>query len=446
MADKESVDKKHNELGVVGIKQANGYVFEEFLPDLQGDRKYRKYKEMADNDATIGALLTAVGVMLRKIKWTVEPSEADPSGEMADWTESVLEDMEQPLSDVVSEILTFLVFGFSILEKVYKTRNGDVSNPRRRSKFNDGTIGIRKLAPRAQDTIFRWEFDDVGSVLGVYQHPIYNNTKSWTEIFIPRSKFLLFKTVSEKGNPEGNSILRNCYKSYVYLNNIQTIEAIAIERELAGLPVLKVPSEILRDPENASIKTAYTKVVRDLKMGEQGGLILPSDPYTDVSGKPTNIPRVQLELMASKGTRLISTDDTIKRYQRDMATSIMADFLLMGQNDRGSFSMSKNKTDLFLETLQTFIKVIEDEFNRELLDDLWNVNGFDPAMKPRLKGGQVQKVDLDELGNYVNRLAGAGVNFTDEDTARELRRAADLPEAVDGADFDIDNTPDNTES
>ena len=50
-------------------------------------------------------------------------------------------------------------------------------------------------------------------------------------------------TRNRKNNPEGKSILRNAYTSWYYKTNIQRIEAIGVERDLAGLPVFEAPAD-----------------------------------------------------------------------------------------------------------------------------------------------------------------------------------------------------------
>lgn len=409
------------EIGVSGLKQSNGYIFEEFIPELTGDRGIRKYREMSENDATVGAMLVATSSILRPLKWKVESSEKDTDDFYADWAQSVIfEDMETKFEDFMAEILTFLSYGFSLFEVVYKIRRDG------QSLYNDGKIGIKVISPRPQDTICRWDLDDKGRVLGVYQTS-YNYL---SEIYIPASKLLHFRTTSNKENPLGKSILRNAYKSYVYLQNIQTIEAIAIEREMSGLPLIRVPSEVLTNPEYAATKELYTSIARDLKMGHQGGIVIPSNPFEDMDGKMSNIRQVDVELITSSGKRLIDMDAVIHRYQRDIARSILADFLMLGTNDRGSFAMSKDKTNLFLVTLETFTRSIASTLNRNLMVPLWKLNGFDMEMMPTLKPAAVTQADLEQLGNFVKALSTAGIGFGDEDTVKTLRRAADLPEVV----------------
>src|SRR6266576_4593637 len=65
------------ELGRTGLTQYYGRVVEEILPELQYERGRRVLREMSDNDPTIGALLTAITMLVRSVEWRVESDEDD---------------------------------------------------------------------------------------------------------------------------------------------------------------------------------------------------------------------------------------------------------------------------------------------------------------------------------------------------------------------------------
>ena len=60
------------EIGRIGQKRWNGVLYEEFLRDLQGIRGVEVYREMANNDDTIGAILFAIKMLIRHILTDVE--------------------------------------------------------------------------------------------------------------------------------------------------------------------------------------------------------------------------------------------------------------------------------------------------------------------------------------------------------------------------------------
>jgi hypothetical protein len=408
--------------GTTGLVEYGGYVYEEFLKELQGERGRKLYREMKDNDPTVGAILSAISLICLATKLETEPAPEDVTGEYADFVDGLFEDMGCTWQEALGEILTMLAYGFSVHEIVLKYRDG------KNSKFNDGRIGISKLAPRSQDTILRWDFDDEGNLLGCWQDAWISNA-AVPSVYLPRAKFLLFRARTEKENPEGRSILRNAYIPYYFLKKLQLIEAIAVERELNGIPVVKIPS---RDMEDANKVAVYQKIASDLKMNSQGGLVIPSDPYTDTAGNPTSMPKVSVELLSNGGTRSIEPDIPIQRYQKDITRTVLADFLMLGSGDVGSFALSQDKTSLFFRSVESVMTSILTEMNEKLLPLIWRLNMLPMEMMPKLRYGQVAPTNIEQLGNYVSSLAAAGIMVADPTTEQYLRRQANLPQMEEG--------------
>lgn len=419
------------QLGQGGSNTKDGTIrADEFLPDLKGKRAIRKFREMRDNDSTIGSIMYATEQVLRDVDYYVEPANDKLKAQKeADFVKSILEDMEHSLDDHISEALSHLTFGFSIFEVVYKRRRG----PQQRqasnySKFSDGRIGVRKLASRAQWTIERFDVDKTtGDVLGVRQEQNYGSKS----LFIPSNKLLHYKTTNTNNDPSGRSILRNAYTSYQYLKNLQNIEAIAVERELHGVPVGRIAAEYLSPDatsDQASVRTQMEKILRDLKFNEQGYALLPSDVYRDADGKPTNQRIVDIELITSNGSRNINIDPIISRYQHDIARSVMAEFLMLGAGANGSYALSKSKTDLFLRSMESYINSIFDVLNKQLVEPLWHMNGLDFDLMPKICAGDVAPHDLRELGAYLRNLNGANIDLSNQkDIVNALLHNAELP-------------------
>lgn len=419
------------ELGQGGSNTKDGTIrADEFLPDLKGKRAIRKYREMRDNDSTIGAIMYATEQVLRDVDYYVEPADDSPTAKReAEFVQSILEDMEHTLDDHISEALSHLTFGFSLFEVVYKRRRGpDSRNPKKHSKYSDGRIGVRKLASRAQWTIERFDVDKTtGDVLGIRQEQNYG-TKS---LFIPSTKLLHYRTTNTNNDPSGRSILRNAYSAYQYLKNLQNIEAVAVERELHGVPIGRIAAEYLSPDataDQASVRSQMEKILRDLKFNEQGYALLPSDVFRDADGKPTNQRIVDIELITSNGSRNIDIHPIIQRYQHDIARSVMAEFLMLGAGANGSYALSKSKTDLFLRSMESYINSIFDVLNKQLVEPLWHLNGLNFKYMPKICAGDVAPHDLRELGAYLRNLNGANIDLSDQDDiVNALLANAELP-------------------
>ena len=430
MVKKLSATEATQVLGVAGDNTHNGQIrADEFLPELRGKRAIRKYREMRDNDSTIGAVMYATEQVLRDVDIKVMPANDTPAAKReAEFVESIFKDMDHTLDDHISEALSSLTFGFAWFEVVYKRRNGPSDrSDKGNSKYSDGRMGVRKIASRAPWTISKFEVDQkTGDVLGVHQEGVgFNNTN-----YIPCRKSLYYRTTAINNDPSGRSILRNAYTSYEYLNNLQSIEAIAVERELAGIPVARIPAEYL-SPDATSSQSGFLsnlqQILRDVKFNEQGYIVLPSDTYPDSNGSPTSTRLVDVELMASNGKRNIDIDPIVKRYQHDIARSVLSEFLMLGGGNTGSYALSKSKTDLFLRALESYIQAIVDVLNKQLVERLWELNGLNYDLMPTIVAGDVAPHDLREIAAFLRNLNGANIDVSSHpEVIQDLMDIAEL--------------------
>lgn len=410
------------EVGATGLRRFSGFIYEEFLRELTGWQGIAVYKEMINNDATVFSVLFAIKMLCRRVKWFTEPATSGRDGdEAAEFLETCMNDMSQTWIDTIDEILSMLDYGYSVHELVYKRRCGDGLDPSMRSKYNDGRIGWRKMPIRSQDSIYRWQFDDHGGIQGVEQlaPPHYYH------VTIPVEKMLLFRTTVQKNSPEGRSILRGAYKSWYSKKNIENIEGIGIERDLAGLPMAWVPPELLSQnasPDQKAILAAIKDMTINVRRNAQEGMIMPL--MYDNNGKQI----YDFKLLSTGGSRQFDTNAVINRYDQRIAMTMMADFLLLGQDKVGSFALASSKTNLFSTAIGAFLDIIADVFNRYAIPRLFALNDFDITDYPQIKHGDLGSVDLKELGTYIQTLSAAGMPlFPNADLEKHLLELAGMP-------------------
>lgn len=412
------------ELGATGLRRTSGYINEEFLPQLKGRKAVQVFKEMADNDPVVGALLFAVDRLLREVEWRVEPASSKPDQkEAAEFIEQCMDDMSSTWDDVVSEVLTMLPYGWSWHEVVYKRRVGPWERDgKRRSKFTDNRIGWRKLPIRAQETLQRWVFDDTGGIKAMVQMA----PPQYKSVVIPIEKSLLFRVSTAKGNPEGRSFLRNAYRPWYMKKRLEEIEGIGAERDLAGLPMARVPSDYLsaaKGTDKNKMLDAFKVMVRSVRRNEQDGIIIPRmiDPDTKQD-------MFDFSLLSSGGSRQFDINSIIRRYEERILMTVLADFILVGHQSVGSYSLHTDKSGLFRLGVQSVANSIADVFNRYAIPRLFEVNGWRLDELPQLVAGDIDPPDLTQLSSFMGQLANAGVNwFPDPELEKFLRDAARLP-------------------
>lgn len=390
------------ELGSTGLERYGGVVQEEYLRELQGDRWNKTVAEM-QQDPVIGATLLAIEMLLREADWNVEPADDSPeAAELAEFVEGCLGDMSLSWEDTLAEILTMLSYGWSYLELVYKRRAGDNRDPKRRSKFEDGKIGWRKWAIRAQDTLAEWEFGDDGGAQGMEQ---YREGHFGRTVSIPIDKALLFRTTAHKGNPEGKSLLRGCYRPWYFKQNIENIEGIGIERDLAGLPVAYAPPEIMSSDATASQTALFNtlkEIVTNIRRDEQEGVVFPL-VYDDAGHR-----LFELTLLSTGGQRQFDIDKVITRYNAQIAMRMLADFIVLGHEKVGSYALSATKASLFKTALRGWLKAIADVINRFAIARLLKLNGMNTKLAPVFVFGAVGEVELEDITALIEAIGKAG--------------------------------------
>ncbi len=379
---------------------------------------------MASNDPVVGAMLFAVKQLVRQVEWSVAPAtgaavDATQAEATRDFVRGALfEDMSHTWQDALGESLSMLTYGWAYLELVYKRRLGDERDPSRRSRFTDGRIGWRKWSLRGQETLDQWQFDEADGIQGLWQVPPAGQAGGRARVLIPIEKALLFRTISERNNPEGLSVLRTAYRSWYFKRRIEEIEGIGIERDLAGLPVLKAPEKGINpwdasDPKALVIKDAAERLIRNIKRDEQEGVFLPFG--------------WELSLLTTGGRRNFDTTAILERYDTRIAMSLLADFILLGHQQVGSWALSSDKTRLFAVALGAILDAITTVVNRHAIPRLLALNGLPVILAPTLQHGDLETPDLDALGGFVQRLASVGAIRLTPQLEQALLQAASLP-------------------
>ncbi|RYF52418.1 MAG: hypothetical protein EOO38_00335 [Cytophagaceae bacterium] len=420
-------------LGGQGLMQSAGFITEDLMLELQGQRGVKKFTEMATTDSTCGAILNLYDKLIRQAPMRVESASSAPyDREAADFLESCLEDMDETWTNFVSEMcLTTFTYGHSPHEIVYKRRAGENDLPYLDSHYADGRIGWRSLASRHPSTIQQWAFDDNGRLTGLLQlcPPRYQL------ITIPYDKMLLFRTSTIKGSPEGQSIFRPCYRSYYMKRGIEQLEGVGLERDAAGIPLIKIPRQLMEDAENGDMAAkkmvaAFKDIAINLRQDAQAGLVIPSE--YDEAGKPL----FDVSLLQSAGSRQFDSDKIAMRHDRAILRACGADFLSLGDaGGSGSYSMHSSKTQLFLRQTNAYLKMFADELNNRGVRKLMKLNGFRMSDIPRITFGTLDQADLGSLSDALQKLNAAGMPlFPDKELEDYVREVGSLPSQVTGAD------------
>ncbi len=401
-------------LGSSGLKRSGGFVLEEPLSNLRGLQAVRTYKEMRDNASVIGAIRFLIRSLARQVDINIEPADQSPAAlEQSDFVEQALGDMSNTWDDLFSEALTNIDFGWAFSETVYKLRKGPTDDPTTRSRFTDGKWGWRKMSLRGQETLWKWDFDDDGSPIAMWQMDTYSDRQRLVRL--PFEKGILFRTETTKNNPEGRSLYRNAVYDWFFLKRIQEIEAIGIERDATGVIVMEMPIEYLMSDapsDKKAIRESIEKGLSEFKRDEREFLVIP--PKFLPNGDRTGF---ELTLLKGGGARQMNTGEAKMYYRTSILQSALAQFLALGQGGKGgSESLSKSHTATFATAMGTMLNGITSPFTRYGIHRLMELNVVHRDLWPHMSHGKVDRVDMGDLGTFVKSLTVAGIDIMESES------------------------------
>jgi hypothetical protein len=224
-------------------------------------------------------------------------------------------------------------------------------------------------------------------------------------------------------------MLRNAYRPWYFAKRIDEIEAIGIERDLVGLPVIELPLDYMSPTATAQqkqLRQSYQTLVQQIRRDEREGVLMPTS--VDREGKPTGY---KFSLVTGGGRRSIDTSAVITRHEQRIAMTMLAEFIFLGTQNVGSWSLASTKTSLFSQALGGHMENIASTINRNLVPRLMGLNGFTAEEYPKVVYGDVEAPDLQEIAVAINNLVGAGVLTPDDALERKLREMAKLPQKPD---------------
>ena len=390
------VQSHQNALGTSGLLHREGIITEELLSNLRSwTSRIRIYKEMA-NDAVIATLLDSIKLPLLAAEFTVTAASDEAADlELKQFIEANMFTMvRQSWRDHVYDQLDALDFGFAISEIVLEKRG-------------DGLLYLKNLEPRGQETLARWEFDESGNTLAFVQlDPI-----SRAETRIPIDKCIHSAFRRRKGNPEGQSLLRALYWTYIFKRQLEEFEGIGVERDVGNMPVLEHTEDVtLDDDQLRSIDEALVNLRRDqlLALRLPYGLKISSYPG---------------------GTLTYDISDIIHRKKIEIFQRGFAQFLTLGTDQVGTQALVQGDIDFFHLGLIAIQADLMEVWNQQLIPYILVANGYDldTINLPRITWSDPGTTNIRALLEAYKLGWDVGLLDSNDSDKEYMRTVMDLP-------------------
>lgn len=380
---------------------------------LTGRQRYETFSNILTNVSIVAAGIRYFLNLVAKAGWRVEPADDSPKAkELADTVKNVMDNMERPWHRIVRRSAMYRFYGFSVQEWIAKRRE-------------DGLMGFEDIEPRPQITIERWDTEPSGKVLGAVQR----NPQTMDEHNIPREKLVYLVDDSLSDSPEGLGLLRHCVEPAHRLRRYEQLEGFGFEGDLRGIPIGRGPFTELAKMVKAGTISATQKTALELPLRQfieqhvknpQLGMLLDSQPWstTDEKHSPSGLPQWAIELLDGGTYSLAEVHTAIVRVNTELARILGVEHLLLGADSAGgAFALSKDKSHNFGLIIDSTLKEIREQYQKDWLGPLWLLNGWPEELKPTLKTEQVAYRDIEQIASVLREMAQAGIVLDREDEA-----------------------------
>lgn len=437
------------EMGYSGLKHASKMIFEEADVRLRFPQVITEIDLMA-KEGMVAAALMRYAMSISSREWTLEapPNASNKTKERTAICNSMLHDMTLPWEQAMSQAASFNKYGFSLMEVVLYRRlyeNG--------SKYNDGLIGIKKLASRAQHSVSGWIYDPDSNELVAWEQSTkaLRQTGSLSSkaalngssIRIPfRTKDGLQKTLhftadATNDNPEGTSPLIASWKSWKLKDIVTQSELTGLARDLGGVMKLTIPARYMSEDASEAEKAVYEyfkNASRNFHNNSQAGLVIPSD--TDPETKKALF---DLELLNGAGSKGYATNDIISRLNTEILVPLFCDDLLLGSGSNGSNALASAKDSTINRAIEHRLKEMKRVLDTQLVPTIFKANGWELTELPTFKFSELDSEDLEVWSAAVMRIASNGLIEVNRGVLNVVAEHLGLPVMPDDMPVDRDS-------
>lgn len=344
---------------------------------------YRKMRQ----DPQVKACLLVLKLPLIQTDFDLH-ADSDEGKKLGSWARARLYDMDDSMQYYLREILTALDFGRSITEKVWQLKTVQVDPEAEGSSRMEQMIVPLKLKtydPRS----LTFQLNDKMQLVGVVQ-----KQKKGADILIPADKLIIYTHEKEFGDHYGQSVLRAAYKPWIIKEFLQKFWNIALER-------YGTPFSTMSMPQGASLSSAMA-LMDQIK--HKTGIPLP-DGY-----------EMEIHNLANTG---MSFKEAIEYQDKMIARAMLIPDTLFGNNDTGSYALSKTHAAFFLLRLNGIGQEIGDILTKYLIKPLVEYNFPQIQELPEFKFNDVADDNLEQLLKIVEAMLRGKVIAPSETWIRE---------------------------
>lgn len=361
--------------------------------------KVADFKKMLDNDGTVQALYNTIVMPILGSNWSIESDEDTPDGnkqsqKVEEWlrTPPHKGGMSTPFDLVIAQALRGVVEGYSGFEKVLEIK--------------DGYIVFRKIAWRDPTTIAILA-DPRGGFNGFKQRAFIGD--KYEEVTIPLERAFLYTYGKEFHNLKGRSAFTSAYSSYDKKRRLYYLSEQQAQSDALKIKVVTGKEKANQDELDATVEAVD-------ELGFKATVGLPNG----------------YSLTALNNNGAMDLLPLIEHHNAEMARSVLAMFILLGTGSKtGSYSLSQDQSDFFIQALMSIRKSLENHITSYLISDLYSYNFEKPVY------GTFKFEDITD--STIDLLKQVFIKLTEKDRLPQEVVDGVVQRVADKLDIDLDN-------
>ncbi|KKK63510.1 hypothetical protein LCGC14_2993550, partial [marine sediment metagenome] len=209
--------------------------------------------------------------------------------------------------------------------------------------------------------------------------------------------------------PQGRSLLRSLYRPWYFKKNMEAIEAIGVERDVGGAPIVSLGEGVYTDNDITRIREG----LEGLRMDETLYMIMPNGTEIEAYGG---------------GSKSYNVREIIRDWQHLIRQRFFADFLSLGSEQVGTQALAKEMNTFFSLALGAIQTRMMETWNDQLIPWLFEWNHWQPESGlPNLVWSKVGQRNLQSIAQAYNSLVGSGLLTPDDSIEEQIRAEAGLP-------------------
>ncbi len=410
---------KWAEIGSSGLEVWSGFISEAYNTDLYWPTVYPLYNRIRRSDPEITIARNLFVALSRRLDLAFVPGTDEPTPDdqaATDFGNEALLDLEDGPSALLETVVSYVPFmGWGWWEIIPGLRREGWRPPGGddpwRSRYDDGLLGIRRLAWRDHSSFSEWDIDDAtGRLFGMFQQDEPN-----PKAYIPLEKSLHL-TFGDNVNPEGLSPLEAVWRLERMKYGLELIQGVGFEHA-AGHLSIESEKEQFTDEDKSQLKAAAKAI---LSASQSNYVAWPKG----FSGKvmDINFSAADSLLQAIKYYGVLK----LQVFQMQWAA-------LSASTGAGSFAAKKEDTTMFVLFFNAMMQGFNEQMNVQLQPWLFDRNSDAwPQMTapPRLTITKLEKtVNIAELTDWVDMMLSKGMPLDDNDFIW-IRERAGMPEEL----------------